>query len=52
MKDKILLNGKVIWLFGMSSAGKTTLADMLNKELKEKGHNVERLDGDEIRQAI
>jgi len=50
--DKISLKGKVIWFFGMCSAGKTTLADMLAKELISQGHKVERLDGDIVRPAL
>jgi len=50
--EKVSLKGKVIWFFGMCGAGKTTLADLLAKELKEKGHKVERLDGDIVRKAL
>ena len=50
--DKSSLKGKVIWFFGMCSAGKTTLADMLAEELISQGHKVERLDGDIVRPAL
>jgi len=44
--------GFVIWLTGPSGAGKTTLARALEKKLKEMGHKVEVLDGDEIRKTL
>lgn len=50
--EKLSLKGKVIWFFGISSSGKTTMADLLAKELEGKGINVERLDGDIIRQSL
>ncbi len=39
----------VIWLTGLSGAGKTTIADALTTHLRAKGILVEWLDGDEIR---
>jgi adenylylsulfate kinase len=39
----------VIWLTGLSGAGKTTLAKWLSEELRRAGHNVEHLDGDTVR---
>ena len=41
--------GFTIWLTGLSGAGKTTLAHLLEPELKARGCNVEILDGDIIR---
>ena len=45
-------NGSVIWLTGLSGAGKTTLACEISRELKGAGLRVEMLDGDEIRENL
>jgi adenylylsulfate kinase len=42
----------IIWLTGLSSAGKTTLGKDLLERLRAQGKNVEMLDGDVIRQQI
>lgn len=44
--------GTVIWLTGLSGAGKTTLASVLKNELTAAGHRVETLDGDEVRENL
>jgi len=41
--------GKVIWLYGLSSSGKTTLGDLLAKSINGK---VQRLDGDIVRKSL
>lgn len=41
--------GFVLWLTGLSGAGKTTLAGRLAAELRARGLRVEVLDGDEVR---
>jgi adenylylsulfate kinase len=41
--------GFVLWLTGLSGAGKTTIAAKLGPALAERGHRVELLDGDEVR---
>lgn len=41
--------GLVLWLTGLSGAGKTTLAKRLERELQERGCRVEVLDGDAVR---
>jgi adenylylsulfate kinase len=43
------MRGFVIWLTGLSGAGKTTLAINLKAELGARGRSVEILDGDEVR---
>ncbi|MGE0631666.1 MAG: adenylyl-sulfate kinase [Pseudobdellovibrionaceae bacterium] len=39
----------VIWLTGLSGAGKSTIATLIEKKLLARGHRVEMLDGDAIR---
>ncbi|WP_055587466.1 adenylyl-sulfate kinase [Peterkaempfera griseoplana] len=41
--------GATVWLTGLPSAGKTTIAYALAELLRAEGHRVEVLDGDEIR---
>lgn len=42
----------VIWLTGLSSAGKSTLGEGLRDRLCGRGHKVETLDGDVVRQRL
>ncbi len=44
--------GATIWLTGLPSAGKTTIARALAERLRAQGHRVEVLDGDEIRTEL
>ena len=44
--------GLVIWLTGLSGAGKTTIARALRRELIAAGQRVETLDGDEVRENL
>ncbi|MEV8309217.1 adenylyl-sulfate kinase [Streptomyces flavidovirens] len=44
--------GATVWLTGLPSAGKTTLARALAKRLRGEGRKVEVLDGDEIREFL
>ncbi len=53
IKEKRLeQKAKVIWLTGLSGAGKTTLALGLERELFHRGFFVQVLDGDNIRSGI
>ncbi len=44
--------GTVIWITGLSGAGKSTVARALVERLKERGIDAILLDGDEFRQAV
>jgi adenylyl-sulfate kinase len=41
--------GFTLWFTGLSGAGKSTLANLAALEIRERGHRVEILDGDEVR---
>jgi adenylyl-sulfate kinase len=45
-------DGFVVWLTGLSGAGKTTIANELAGRLRDAGQLTEVLDGDEIRQTL
>jgi len=42
-------NGFTVWFTGLSGAGKTTLSTALAAEIRDRGKNVEVLDGDVVR---
>lgn len=44
--------GKVIWLYGLSGAGKTTIATLLKEKLLNHNQASVILDGDEIRNGL
>ncbi len=44
--------GKVVWLYGLSGAGKTTIGAGLERSLFEKGRQVVVLDGDNLRTGL
>ncbi|MCQ6551861.1 adenylyl-sulfate kinase [Streptomyces sp. C10-9-1] len=46
------VTGATIWLTGLPSAGKTTIARELARRLRAEGRRVELLDGDEIREFL
>lgn len=52
MKNRNKNQGFVLWLTGLSMAGKTTIANRVYKILKEKGLLVEKLDGDMVRRGL
>jgi len=52
-KERLLKQrGKVVWLTGLSGAGKTTIANQLELELYKRGFVTQILDGDIIRSGI
>jgi len=44
--------GFCLWLTGLSGAGKSTIAEILEGELRARGLRVERLDGDIVRESL
>jgi adenylylsulfate kinase len=54
VEKEIFLNQKavVLWMTGLSGAGKTTLAENLEKELFARGYLAQILDGDNLRSGL
>ena len=46
------MSGLTLWFTGLSGAGKSTVAEIVERELRERGHRVEVLDGDVVRQNL
>jgi adenylylsulfate kinase len=44
--------GFTLWFTGLSGSGKTTISEIVEKELRERGHRVEVLDGDVVRTTL
>jgi len=44
--------GFTLWMTGLSGAGKTTIAKILETKLHERGVRFERLDGDVVRESL
>jgi adenylyl-sulfate kinase len=44
--------GFCLWFTGLSGAGKSTIAQVVIDELRARGHRVELLDGDEVREHL
>jgi len=44
--------GVTLWFTGLPCSGKSAVADLAAKILKERGYRVERLDGDIVRQSL
>jgi len=51
-EKKLNQKAKVIWFTGLSGSGKTTLASALERNLFDRGHLTQVLDGDNIRTGI
>lgn len=47
-----LHNGLAVWFTGLSGAGKSTICDDVEKELRAQGYRVEVLDGDVVREGL
>ena len=41
-----------MWFTGLSGAGKSTIAELVGAELRDRGRRVELLDGDEVREHL
>jgi adenylyl-sulfate kinase len=52
MFEMMQSRGYIVWLTGLSGAGKTSLALALQARLAAAGHAVEVLDGDEMRMTL
>ncbi len=44
--------GTTIWFTGLSGAGKTTICKLVESQLRERGLNIEVLDGDIVRENL
>jgi bifunctional enzyme CysN/CysC len=42
----------VLWLTGLSAAGKSTIANLVERELHRRGHHTYLLDGDNVRHGL
>ena len=51
-KGKLKQKGLVIWLFGLSGAGKTTISSLLKEKLEGDGFFTVALDGDVLREGL
>lgn len=52
-KEKLLRqHAKVLWIYGLSGSGKTTIAIALEKALHDRGFLTQILDGDNVRKGI
>jgi adenylyl-sulfate kinase len=47
--EPAMTSGFTIWFTGLSGSGKSTISEIVEHELRERGHKVEVLDGDVVR---
>lgn len=47
-----MTNHRILWITGLSSAGKTTVASLVTRKLQQAGVPALLLDGDEIRKVV
>lgn len=52
MTGLLLTNKRVFWLYGLSGAGKTTIANAAASELRERSQPVLIIDGDDLRAGL
>lgn len=52
MTTTVFHPGWVLWMTGLSGAGKTTIALELDRQLRARGIRTERLDGDVVREGL
>jgi adenylylsulfate kinase len=52
MSGSVPMNGSVVWITGLPSAGKSTLAKRLHTALGDEGRGTCLLDGDAVRGAL
>lgn len=52
MNCELRQEGRVIWITGLSAAGKSTIASAVSERLREAGEVVVLLDGDELREVF
>jgi adenylylsulfate kinase len=50
--EVLMSKGTIIWLTGLSGAGKTTITQALAPRLSALGHTIEILDGDAVRETL
>ena len=50
--EKFKTRGFTLWFTGLPCSGKTTMSEIIAKELRDRDLNVETLDGDELRRNL
>ena len=49
---RYFVENMVVWFTGLSSAGKTTIAEGVEQHLRRRGMHVQVLDGDQMRRNL